>query len=1065
MAAGVDDILNDLIARVGRVRRWLFVLSTLRVAAAGLAGVSLYIGVYAWLDHRIHFGVLGRVSALVVFVAMIAAGLYRIVRVLRRDMTYAHAANYIEGRHSFDQQLVAAVEYYEGRSDYPYSEVLAGQLVRQVDAVSRTCRFDSAIAKWQGYLLSAFVLLCICVVGLFVRQNAFFVCSYLGRLLCPFSAIRPAPAMILASPTGDIVAGVDAPVTFVAEVEGRAPESVALVLARRDPNDANKPSEEIERIELTAAADGSGEARFTATKSFDAADQLEYRFETPDARSESHALRICELPSIKSVKAKVFPPGMSEKFRPQDAGEMPAARDLSPGAETSGPQDAGGTPATQEVRPYEQEWTGEPLAVLPHSRIELTARATTALREAVVVGPDGQPGTQSLDGADSFGFEFTADAPSSIKLSGVSTDGLASGEAKELRIVLRSDESPQFKLLSPQGDYLATDVASIPISFDVKDDFGLTSAELICELPGREPAVLQSALSQGARQLSLAHVLELERYDLHVGDSILFHARAQDVATGRRRADANACSEVYLIEIRPYRQYWHPLPGGGRPSSAPGSMEDLITVLEYTRAAVKKTWTLARAPGTAAEDRPKLDALSGDVRYCATRLAKIRDDPETGFSDGDKAVMNAILKSYEQAGRHLDGSDARAALPRVQEGYRVLRKFIDELHMNWTPPQSGPSPPQETPERVKLQEQPREPRMEKERIASRLKEMQQKIDSLARQQESLKADAAEALQQEKAAAGKKAGPGQGSAEESRGQVGEQASSGENGPPKSGGPGRQPAQPSGGEQGERTENGQAGRDGQGESQGQSGDGAGRSPAGMDAQMRMLQARQKALREQTSQLGEDMGSLPASEYSSQGRVKQQAKGHVDRAVEAMKQFEERLADARYKTPDSAQADDMTDLADSASRRLAEAGQSIRRGLLAEGDGSPDKAREMAEQLAQDAEAYDESLSEAEKQKMLDRLKAAQQLLESMAGAQWTTMSSGGAPGASHVYTDDPHATAADTARLLAGQFWSIALEGKERRSRPVEEEASDVEFFEAENDFFEEAARFGSQGVGK
>jgi hypothetical protein len=43
--------------------------------------------------------------------------------------------------------------------------------------------------------------------------------------------------------------------------------------------------------------------------------------------------------------------------------------------------------------------------------------------------------------------------------------------------------------------------------------------------------------------------------------------------------------------------------------------------------------------------------------------------------------------------------------------------------------------------------------------------------------------------------------------------------------------------------------------------------------------------------------------------------------------------------------------------------------------------------------------------------------------------------------------------------------VALEAKIRQGRPAEEEASDVEFFEAENDFFEEAARFGSQDARK
>ena len=454
--------LNDLIARVGRVRRWLLALSVLRIAAAG-AGLRVPV------RRRIrvarsprpfrHAGP-GVVARAVPGVDRV--GLYFVVRVLRRDMTYANAANYIEGKRSFDQQLVAAVEYYEGRGDYPYSKALAAQLVRQVDSAAQGYRFDSTIEKWQGYLLAGFVLLCACVVGLFVRQNVLFISSYLARLLQPFSAVEPVPATVLESATDDIVAGVDAPVTFEVAVQGRVPESVSLVLTRhairtmrtllRRPRGSSSHGASIRRVER------SSRRRSPSMRT----GRFEYRFETPDARSDSHELRVCELPSIQRVTAKVFPPGTSQE---------------------GGDRDANGTPATQG-QPYEVELTDKPLAVLPHSRIELSAQASTALREAVMVGPDGQPVTQSLNGENRFGFEFTADKPSSIQLNAVSTDGLSAGQAKELRVVLKSDERPQFKLVSPEGDYLATDVASIPIAFEVTDDFGLESAELICELAG-----------------------------------------------------------------------------------------------------------------------------------------------------------------------------------------------------------------------------------------------------------------------------------------------------------------------------------------------------------------------------------------------------------------------------------------------------------------------------------------------------------------------------------------------------------------------------------------------------
>jgi hypothetical protein len=149
-----------------------------------------------------------------------------------------------------------------------------------------------------------------------------------------------------------------------------------------------------------------------------------------------------------------------------------------------------------------------------------------------------------------------------------------------------------------------------------------------------------------------------------------------------------------------------------------------------------------------------------------------------------------------------------------------------------------------------------------------------------------------------------------------------------------------------------------------------------------------------------------------------------------------------------------------ADAAARRLAEAAEALgRTGSPGEQQTAADQAQDMAEQLARDAQAYDESLSDAEKEQMLARLAAAERMLESMGGPQWTTVSRGGGPSSSLVYTRDGHMTPAESARLLARQFWSVALESRRRESRPVEQEPSDVEFFEAENRFFESAATFG------
>ena len=1049
MTPDADMALADLMAEVGRVRRWLVALSALRIAAFAFVTVSLYVGVYAWIDHHVHFERAGRIVAFVLFLSLLAAGLYYVVRVLRRETTFASAAGYIENRRSFDQQLVAAVEYFEGRGDYPYSPALARQLVVQVAREAQDCRLDATVQKWQGYLLAGLLALCMVVVGLFVRQNALYVSAYLSRLVRPLAQVQPIPNTTVCVTSGEVVAATKEEVTLSAAVEGRVPDVVTLVLSRPDPDEPNHAAARVvDRVDLTPDPNSDGSAEVSTTCRFEMAQCVEYRFEAGDASSGTYAIQVCERPSIERITASVTPP----------AGE--------------------GSPP---LEPYEQEVRDGTLEVLPNSRVAFELSASMPLSEARMKRRDGKVSRQALDGDDTFGFETKAETSCSIELGLTSAEGLSSGSPERIQIKLKVDQQPQFKLVSPEGDCLVTDVASIPIAFEGTDDFGLLSARLCCELPDGRMVVLDANAPDGRKQLSLKHTLELEQYDLHVGDGLFFYATARDLDTGQRRADTNAVSELHFIEIRPYRQYWHPQPGG-EPTSMPGPVsEDLLTILEYTRAIVKKTWPPARADRLDQETRESLKSLADDLEYCAGALKRLRDDREAGFGDRDKLVLDEIVEYYRDAKKHLDRQNAGAGLESTQSAYRTLRKFIDELHLNWTPPPSGQSVPQDTPERVKLQERPEEPTMEKERLEGELKQMQQQIDSLQRRQQSIREDLADVLGPE-AEQSNGSAPADGGAKQSGDQTGQGQGKAE-----------QPSQDrtaqasQGGEREGASPDAQSVREGEsqspnsslqpksrneatgGSSRSDGGDGTTNSSTDADARLRMLEAKQRAVREQTDRLGADMARLPASEYSAQGNAKAEAQRRLTEAVDAMKGLEEDLADARYESAStSAKAEDIEKSADSIAERLSEAGRAIRQGLSNEGQPTEaDRAQQMAEQLAADAEAYDDSLSETERRIMQARLEAAKRLLESMAEARWATVASGGGPAGSHVYTRDGHAASAETARLLARQFWSLAVEAKERESRSLEEaavSASDAEFFEAENEFFERAAKYERERSG-
>ncbi len=884
MSALPEDTLNDLIARLGKVRRWLLALGVLRTATVWLVAILLYVDFYVVLDHRLHFGRTERLAALAGLIALLALLSHLLFRTLRRDLSYTRAARHVEARHSFDQQLITAAEFYEKGADYPYSQRLARQLVRQVDEVCRDFAFDSTVNKQQGYILVGCIGSGLIIVSLFVYGNLQYFKRSLVGLVNPLAAVE---------------ASVPAPI--------------------------------------------------------------------PAARP---------VPAIEEIVAVVR--------------------------------------SSQTAEATTRKVTDRALDVPAGSQVELQIKATTPLQEVVIDGIGEKPVTQRLNGARDFRVPFQADKPLSLSFQLLSSEGVTNEGPLTMQVSVKSDAPPEFKLLSPDGDCLVTDVASIPITFEVTDDVGLDQTQLYCQLPGREIVVLDSNSPGGARQARVSAILELEQYDLSVGDCILFYARARDVATNSRRGDPNACSEIYLVEIRPYHQYWHPpqqQPGG--PSSMPGvSPEDLITMLEYTRSIVKRTWTLAQTPPH--EPQP-YEKLRSDTEYCAKRLATMRDDPDNRFTDEQRAALTRVIERYDDVTSALAAKDAGTAVAPAQEAYRLLRKFVDELHMQWNPPDEGQSVPQEKPERVKLQEQPQSPDQDQQRAEAQLEKAQNQIDALAQQEKALKADLAKATQKQSQPPGGQPGEGKGQETQSAAQNAE-----EGGTPST-----------------------------------------------DALLRMLQARQNALRQQAAQLSAELAKVALPASSGQTDAREAARQSLDQAGQSMKQLEDKLGEARYRSESAGKNEaEGADWAESAARQLTQAGQALAK---ARADGrqmtEAERAEAMARQLAQDGETLEGSLTAQEKQEMMDRLKAAEQMLERMARPETQTIRGPGGGGTTQGYTRNAFNNPGEAARMLSRQFWSVAIQARNRQMRGGQNEPSDARFFESENKFFEDAAKFKPQQSSK
>ncbi len=1032
----IENKLNILVARVRRVRRWLMALVVLKIAALCLIFVSVYVGIYVWLDHRLNFGTGGRITGFTLLLAGIALLLYLLARLLIVHISCSETANYIESRNSFNQQLVTAIEYYENKHDYPYSRDLAECLVLQTDKNTEAFSFDSTVEKWRALVFAAIILFGLGTVCFYVKDNY----TYFSRLTHPLAAIDPVLVTSLESVTADIVTKPDSQVVLQARIKGRLPESGNLVLAPFEDTNEVVPlkDEAVEILQLKPTFDEQAIPHLQASKSFAQPGRLRYRFESGPASTNWHDITIALPPAIKNITAEVT---------------LPTGRQ-----------------GTKRSEPYTEQIKGSTLEVILFSKVTLNVQ-TTNLQKAVVTGLDGESSAHQLNGRDQFTFDFVVDRTGSIKFSLVSEEGLASGDLRDLEVRVKTDKPPGLKLISPNGDYLATDVASVPITFVISDDFGLESAKMHLEIPNQQIQDLDIPLEKRTRKTRFTYILELEEYDLTVGDSILYFAEAVDLQTSPAQENQTAASSMYFIEIRPYRQRWHPKTGGK--SNAPGmAVTKLLDILEYTRAILKKTWAITKQPQLTQDNISKLDLINEDVKYCARELAGIRDDPEQEFSSHDRSVLNQILQYYEQASRHLSGHDASSAIPPEKNAYLALRKFIVELEMKLNPPQSGQSVEKKEPEKIKLQENVRPQDMEKERIADELKKMQHDVEKVAKDQHDLKKAFEDLLeeQMQKQKSAKQASNGQ-----SQAAAEGKASGAKTTGTKSTGTKATESKTSGTKSasGKSQTGSQSPTNGQGHGQtrklAQSKAVGKAGTAGLEQRLKMLQAKQATLQEKTLQLKEQLKQIPKNPEDARAEARAEVQKHLDEAIEKMSQSQKKLTKARYEMQLNRQKSaDAVETLKSVGDELDMTAKALEAELMS-GDkqSAAEKAREMAKKLVEDAASLDESVTPIERELMLARLEAAKRLLEQMPTPQWTTVNRSDKKdnvARGLVLTQSP-AALREAARAMAREFWSIAINAKKRTGPLIEREPSDVKFYEFENEFFETTAKFNQKPVQK
>lgn len=944
----------------------------LKIAAVWLVSMSAYIGIYVWLDHQVNFGPAGRMIAFLILLAGSSMVLYFLIKFLVYDISLSAAAGYIENEHSFKQQLVTTVEYHQTKEDYPYSKSMAEHLVVQVEKDCSGFKFDSTVDKRPAYVCSVVILLCVSIVTFYINDNFLFFSRYFQRLVQPLSAVEPIPKTQLIPITEDITTKVYAEVDFKAALEGKQPGWVALALTMK--NEKEGTDQEVEEeyeyfdtMELQIKAEEDGREVLEASRMFADPGDYRYRFEADRARTPWHNVKVNAIPEIKSIRAEITLP---DWFNPD-----------------------------QKERTYTEDIRDFALKVLPDSKVKLTVESSVDLQKAEMTDPDGSKVSMQQSKENEFTTSFTAQKEGSMQFDLLSKEGVSSDNLPQLQVMKKPDKPARFRLISPDGDYLATNVASVPVTFEVSDDFGIESISMHIEVMGEAPKELEIKYEKGDRNVTFTHVIELEDYDLTMGDGMVYYITAKDIDTGLSSSKAAASSEVYFIEIRPYEQWWTmELSNPGPPMPPP---VELLEILENTRAILKNTWAVANKPKLSDADRSKLDNINSDLKYCAEKLVLQRDNPENAFGKPDKMVLNEVLAGYKDAMGLLNDHDASTALPSVKQAYTILRKFIIELEMKLKKPE-GKSVNEKKPEGIKLQVivEPDEP--EKEKVANELQQLTQKLDKLAKDQKKIKKDVEQLIDQQQqnsesqsSSQSKSPSTSQSSSQSKSPGESQSNSPGKGSPSGKDGQGRSPGQTpsSSGKQGTNQSNRPGGKP---SPNGSSRPGKKNAASG-EERLKMIQAMQKGLQDRLSAIKQKLEGLPSISKDPQDPIRSEAKKNMDEAIEQMNTVQNKLFEARGQTQISQeQSAGMIDSLDQIEEILRTATDKLDSEITADqAQALAKKAQKLAEEIAELAKELDTSLSDVQRQEMLQRLEAAKQLLASMQEAQWAKVSGGGPP----------------------------------------------------------------------
>jgi hypothetical protein len=357
--------------------------------------------------------------------------------------------------------------------------------------------------------------------------------------------------------------------------------------------------------------------------------------------------------------------------------------------------------------------TGDTLVLPEGTRLTVVGRATTAIASARLSGPDADD-TLAVAGV-TFSGEFRPRQSGLWRLQVTPSNGTRlEGDMPSLPIRIVADSAPVVEIPVPGADTIATASMSLALVIGMRDDHGITAAELETRRNGTTAAT-RTALSLppgGSDRALITTAVDLGALGLKAGDTLRYLATAVDNSparhVGRSRefvvriptdaeqraararetvATANAFDSLSKQAARVQRteedlarerQRTEPKPANGK-TGEDGRKEPLASEAARTAAAA------AQAQQQVLDDAAKLQRAVQQLRDAAQRqgvsdsaLARELSEINRLLDKALSPELRAKLASLQQAVKDLDAERTRDALQDLARQQAMLKEAMDQ---------------------------------------------------------------------------------------------------------------------------------------------------------------------------------------------------------------------------------------------------------------------------------------------------------------------------------------------------------------------------------------------------